>query len=97
MREIFERFMCEEHKGIRKAITSKEIENAFRCRGTEVRKIVNDLRCDGIPICSSPTGYYYAETGSEIEDTLAHLEGRIEKIEKAKEGLEKALRNYGIG
>lgn len=94
MKEKFERFMCDEHKGRRKAITSKEIENDFQCKGTEVRKIVNKLRSNGVPICSSPTGYYYAETKSEIKDTLAHLESRIKKIEKAKEGMEETLKNY---
>lgn len=94
MKEKFERFMCDEHKGRRKAITSKEIENDFQCKGTEVRKTVNELRSNGVPICSSPTGYYYAETKSEIKDTLAHLESRIKKIEKAKEGMEETLKNY---
>lgn len=94
MKEKFERFMCDEHKGIRKAITSKEIENDFQCKGTEVRKIVNELRSNGVLICSSPTGYYYAENKSEIKDTLAHLESRIKKIEKAKEGMEETLKTY---
>ena len=80
MKEKFERFMSDEHIGRKKAITSKEIENAFQCKGTEVRKIVNELRSNGVPICSSPIGYYYAETKSEIKDTLAHLESRIKKI-----------------
>ena len=94
MKEKFERFMCDEHKGRRKAITSKEIENDFQCKGTEVRKIVNELRSNGVPICSLPIGYYYAETKSEIKDTLAHLESRIKKIEKAKEGMEETLKTY---
>ena len=86
--------MRDEHIGRKKAITSKEIENAFQCKGTEVRKIVNELRSNGVPICSSPIGYYYAETKSEIKDTLAHLESRIKKIEKAKEGMEETLKTY---
>lgn len=94
MKEKFERFMSDEHIGRKKAITSKEIEKAFQCKGTEVRKIVNELRSNGVPICSSPTGYYYAETKSEIKDTLAHLESRIKKIEKAKEGMEETLKTY---
>ena len=94
MKEKFERFMSDEHIGRKKAITSKEIENAFQCKGTEVRKIVNELRSNGVPICSLPIGYYYAETKSEIKDTLAHLESRIKKIEKAKEGMEETLKTY---
>ena len=94
MKEKFERFMSDEHIGRKKAITSKKIENAFQCKGTEVREIVNELRSNGVPICSLPIGYYYAETKSEIKDTLAHLESRIKKIEKAKEGMEETLKTY---
>ena len=94
MKEKFERFMSDEHIGRKKAITSKKIENAFQYKGTEVRKIVNELRSNGVPICSLPIGYYYAETKSEIKDTLAHLESRIKKIEKAKEGMEETLKTY---
>lgn len=50
MKEKFERFMSDEHIGRKKAITSKEIENAFQCKGTEVRKIVNELRSN-IKLC----------------------------------------------
>ena len=69
-------------------------DGSRECKGTEVRKIVNELRSNGVPICSLPIGYYYAETKSEIKDTLAHLESRIKKIEKAKEGMEETLKTY---
>lgn len=91
MIEKFERFMCDKHIGRKNAITSKEIENIFQCKGTDVRRIVNELRSNGVPICSSTTGYFYAETKSEIKYTLAHIDSRIKKIEKAKEGIEEAL------
>ena len=40
------------HKGEANAVTSRELECAFRMRGSELRREINALRGDGIPICS---------------------------------------------
>ena len=50
------------HKGEANAVTSRELECAFRMRGSELRREINALRGDGIPICSFDGGYYYAAT-----------------------------------
>lgn len=42
---IFERYMKDEHSGEQNAVLSKEIEKRFKIKGSEVRTIVNDLRC----------------------------------------------------
>ena len=34
----------------------------FRISGTELRKLVHNLRVDGAPICSDRTGYFYPAT-----------------------------------
>jgi len=45
-----------------------------------LRKILTDLRRDGVPICSSPTkdggGYYLAAAGSELEEFLTRIHRR---------------------
>lgn len=46
------------HKGEANAVTSRELECAFRMRGSELRREINALRGDGIPICSFDGGYY---------------------------------------
>lgn len=58
----FEQYMRTQHKGKANAVKSREIEAAFHCKGAEVRRMVNDLRCKGIPICSCNEGYYYADS-----------------------------------
>ena len=56
-------------------------------KGTEIRRIVNSLRCKGEPICSDLDGYYYANNQLEIKATIAQLSSRIQKIAQARDGL----------
>ena len=90
----FEKYMQTEHKGRSNAVFSKELERLFHCKGAEIRRIVNELRSKGVPICSCNKGYYYAESASDIEETIAHLDGRISKIKAAQDGLREILKNY---
>ena len=56
-------------------------------KGTEIRRIVNSLRCKGEPISSDLDGYYYADNQLEIKATIAQLSSRIQKIAQARDGL----------
>ena len=91
----FERYMQKEHSGKANAVKSKVIEARFHCKGAEVRRMVNELRCKGVPICSSNQGYYYATSNEEIQETIAHLEGRIKKIRAAQDGIKTLLKKGG--
>ena len=55
------------HKGAQSVISSRELEAAFHIRGPDLRRLINSLRGDGIPICSSDSGYYYAGTEEELQ------------------------------
>ena len=79
-------------RGQESAASSKELEAAFHIKGTELRRAVNRLRCDGYPICSDATGYFYAARQSEIRATVAQLTGRISKIAAATKGLLKSYK-----
>ena len=81
------RFLSRYHTGMNNAASSKTLEAAFHIRGSELRRIVNTLRCDGFPICSDKNGYYYAACESEIHATVAQLNSRISKISGAKDGM----------
>ena len=74
-------------RGQESAASSKELEAAFHVKGTELRRAVNRLRCDGWPICSDATGYFYAARRLEVRATVAQLTGRISKIAAAAKGL----------
>ena len=60
----------------------------------DLRRLINSLRGDGIPICSSDAGYYYAGTEEELRRTIRQLRSRIKKIAHAERGLTKALEQF---
>ena len=68
-------------------VSSKMLETVFHVKGTEIRRMVNSLRCKGEPICSDLDGYYYADNQHEINATIAQLSSRIHKIAQARDGL----------
>jgi hypothetical protein len=53
------RYLRERHTGAGKAVISGDIELNFGIGGAVVRQIVNKLRCNGQPVCSDASGYFY--------------------------------------
>ena len=90
----FERYMKTEHSGEQNAVVSKEIERRFNIKGSEVRALVNELRCQGVPICSNSKGYFYATNRDEVESTVNHLNSRIGKIVEARNGMKNILNQF---
>ncbi|OJU18293.1 MAG: hypothetical protein BGN88_00940 [Clostridiales bacterium 43-6] len=84
------RYLMKNHSGKKDATLSSELEAVFLCKGTQIRKYINELRTRKIPACSSSFGYYYSENPNDIDDTITHLDSRIKKIELARSGLQKA-------
>lgn len=82
------------HKGARNVISSRELEAAFHIRGPDLRRLINSLRAESIPICSSDSGYYYADTEEELQRTIRQLRSRIKKIAHAERGLTKAMEQF---
>lgn len=74
-----------------RALLSRELEFKFSTTHTTIKLTVNHLRSEGVPICSSANGYYYAETEEDVLSTIRQLRGRIEKISCAERGLTKTL------
>ena len=75
--EALAEYLALYHKGEANAVTSRELECSFQMRGSELRREINALRGDGIPICSFEGGYYYAATAEELERTIRQLRSRI--------------------
>lgn len=80
-------YLCQSHKGEGAAVCSKELEKAFHLKGSEVRRLINALRCDGKPICSNSAGYFYGANAQEVQNTVTQLSSRVHKITKARDGL----------
>ena len=50
------------HAGEQYAATSRELESAFDVKGAALRKQINVLRREGVPIASGDNGYYGRRT-----------------------------------
>ena len=90
LKKAFLEHLSAGHCGQENAVTSKKIERIFNIKGSTVRQLVNMLRCEGQPICSDSTGYYFAETELELKHSIGHLHSRAMNIIKARNGLMKS-------
>ena len=63
-------------------------------RGSELRREINALRGDGIPICSFEGGYCYAATAEELERILRQLPQPHQEDRICERGLSSALPDY---
>lgn len=86
--ESFCEYLEKYYKGSANPVPSRTLEAVFCLKGTEIRRLVNNLRCKGKPVCSNYYGYYYAANQYEIKETVAHLNSRIYQMSKARDGLE---------
>ena len=73
---LIAKHLKEYHRGELRVVPSRELEAAFQIRGPDLRRTINCLRGDGIPICSSDSGYYYADTEEELRRTIRQLRSR---------------------
>ncbi len=81
--------------GRRYTVKGAELEQVLHLSGTDLRKLVNRLCQDGVPICSSRNGYFYARTAGEIYTTILQLQAMVRGLEAAIRGLESALEYFG--
>lgn len=73
--------------GKKNAVTSRHLENLVGCTSPMVRKVVNELRAEGMKICSGKNGYYVARDDKDVSVTIRQMESRIAIMQKAIEGL----------
>ena len=64
-RETIARYLEEGYKGRKNAISSRTLEKALGLSGNELRKKINRLRCDSIPISACRGGRRRSTTPSE--------------------------------
>lgn len=92
--EKFLMYLKLNHMGEPNAVSSCYLERQFKISGRIVRMIVNQLRCEGNPVCSSKNGYYYAADEKELMKSISQLSNRIGNIAKAKSGLMKSVSKF---
>ena len=76
--------------GRENAISGKQLKKMFRVREAELRKMVHNLRVEGIPVCSDRTGYFFPANAWEVIATIGHLRRMSDGMEQSIRGLERA-------
>ena len=80
-------YLKKHHVGKSRAIFSRDLQRLFCIDGRTLRRKINGLRKDGVPICSDESGYYYAQHQQEINDTVCRLNGLLTTMSNARTGL----------
>ena len=88
-------YLKENCPGRKKAVKSPELEQTMGVSGNELRRQVNRLRRQKVPICSGAEGYFYARNAGEIYATICGLKDMMFGLAQAIGGLEAALENFG--
>ncbi len=88
-------YLCAYCIGRKRVISSQALEKMLNLSGNELRKQVNALRREGIPIASNSAGYFYAENAADIYATIRSLQKMRRGLDAAIEGLEKAMEKFG--
>ena len=73
------------------AIKARDLCALFSITNRELRTVVNGLRQEGEPICSSSSGYWYSTEPADIEKTIHRLEGQVNNMNSSITGLKNIL------
>lgn len=71
----------------KKLFRAQSWSSFFPLNGRNLRRKINRLRQDGVPICSDRSGYYFASNQEEVNATVFRLTGLVTKISNARTGL----------
>ena len=88
-------YLCAYCIGRKHVTSSQALEKVLDMSGNELRKQINALRREGIPIASNSAGYFYAENVADLYATIRSLQKMRRGLDSAIEGLEKALEKFG--
>lgn len=77
--------------GQESAISSKRLRKMFHIREADLRKMIHNLRAEGIPICSDRTGYFFPANAWEVIATIGHLRRMRDGVEASIHGLEGSM------
>ena len=93
-KETFALYLENGFKARRNVISSRELERVLGISRNELRRRVNRLRQDTVPIAADQRGYYFAETAAEVYDTIRGLQKMRSGLDAAISGLERALEKF---
>jgi hypothetical protein len=84
-------YLRDYHNSEEEAIKARDLCSLFNLSNRDIRNIVNGLRQDGEPICSSSSGYWYSTEPADINKTIHRLEGQVKNMNNSINGLKKYM------
>lgn len=78
-------------------VSGAALAKAMGISGNEMRRLVNLLRRESVPIASSSSGYFYAVNAGEVYDTIRGLKKMENGLRAAIAGLERAMTDFSQG
>ena len=75
------------HGSIDEPVMNHEMAAHFMTSEANIRKLINQARCEGHPICSCRKGYFYSTNKADIVETIHSLNSRTISVGKAISGL----------
>lgn len=93
-KDDLKRYLTLNCQGRAKAVSSSRLRRIIPISENDLRKAVNRMRREGIPIASDQTGYYYAQTAGEVYSTIRNLKKMRSGLDAAITGLEQSLHSF---
>ncbi len=93
-KDELKKYLSHNCRGRKSAIGGEGLRRALRTSENEVRKAVNRLRREGVPIASDRAGYFYAQTAGEVYTTIRNLLKMRVGLDAAIAGLEQSLEQF---
>ena len=94
-KEALKKYLYRNCLGRDKAISGERLRKELHTSENELRKAVNQLRREGVPIASDQHGYFYARTAGEAYATIIHLEKMRAGLGAAITGMVSSLNTFG--
>lgn len=93
-KDDLKRYLALNCQGKTRAISSSRLQRIIPISENDLRKAVNRMRREGVPIASDQTGYYYAQTAGEVYGTIRTLKKMRSGLDAAITGLERSLNGF---
>lgn len=96
-REQLHSYLQHSCRGKSGAVSGTALAKVMGISGNELRRQVNRLRREGIPVASSSSGYFYAANAGEVYSTIRSLRKMESGLKAAIAGLERAMTDFSQG
>ncbi len=96
-REQLQSYLHHSCRGKANAVSGVNLAKTMGVSGNELRRLVNRLRREGIPIASSSSGYFFAANAGEVYSTICSLRKMESGLKAAIAGLERAMTDFSQG